>query len=672
MAAENLIQVGAVVDIGAYRAGMAEAAAVTQQALAKMQASFAELEAKSSAAILALEERLAELEASMHTHARGGHEAMAGMAFGVEESGIKMSRHFRRLLAEIPLVNAAFTAMMPVLAMGIGVEILKHVAEKLGELIADTVIFTEEMKAEDKAQAALNKRWEESASRIKQIGREMQITAATSQAAKDALRLKFKLEDIGGTPAEIKAAIAKIQEEIKKATKEASATQDLSGEDGGVVTVMTDAAVEADVKVKELNLTLSDLQRQLREATAVSAQGAQGISNDLAAEQKALDAWAAHAAKTHGKLTDQVKKMAEEQAQAEIHANLTLTENEEKRVAKIIAAEQKLTQEKTRALEIGLDAARAHEAAIGQLATSRLAFELAIGKISEAEYEKRLAAELRETFKNEMAKLKLKRDAAEGNVVEQAKVDGEIKKLEDKLNADMEKSDENSYKRRTKNIDAFFSHMKIGMDSAISGMLKGTESFSKSMQQMWADMVITMAQKLAEMMLQWIAHHVEMLIVHVTEKQGEVAADGVAAGESKAISLADSIAKIHHSAAAAAARVYEAEAHLGPVIAGLLAAGTYTAVLGFKALASAEGGQYMVPGDQLTMLHSNEMVLPAGLAGRMRSVIDGGSSGGGDVHFHFAPTIQAMDSDGVDSVLTKHRQTFIAHVKKELKKRNMG
>ncbi|MFL6386082.1 MAG: hypothetical protein ACJ71U_01220 [Terriglobales bacterium] len=125
-----------------------------------------------------------------------------------------------------------------------------------------------------------------------------------------------------------------------------------------------------------------------------------------------------------------------------------------------------------------------------------------------------------------------------------------------------------------KNLTQFFSKAKSAMDQSISGFLKGTESFAKAWQNMWSDMVISMVQKLADMMLKWIEHHVAMLVIHTTEKEGEVAADASAAAESKGISLADAIAKIHHSAAAAASRVYEAEAPLGPVIAGLLAAGT--------------------------------------------------------------------------------------------------
>jgi hypothetical protein len=173
------------------------------------------------------------------------------------------------------------------------------------------------------------------------------------------------------------------------------------------------------------------------------------------------------------------------------------------------------------------------------------------------------------------------------------------------------------------------------------------------------------------MMLKWIEHHVAMLVIHATEKEGEVATDEVAAGESKAISLADAIAKIHHSAAAAASRVYEAEAPLGPVIAGLLAAGTYTAVLGFKAMASAEGGQYYVPNNQLTMLHPQEMVLPAGIANHMRSVIGGGGIGGSGVTVVVNHSVSAVDAASFQGHIRRHGNMIANEVTRALKRKGV-
>jgi hypothetical protein len=179
----------------------------------------------------------------------------------------------------------------------------------------------------------------------------MQIAAEKTQAGQDALRLKFKLEDIGGTPEQIKAAIDKVQADINKAKKDSTETETVSDFFGESITGLTEKAVQANAALGPLNLTLSDLQRQLKESTAVAAQGAQVLANDYAAaadkaakdkkrEQDALDAWIAHAVHSRGALTEAVKKMAKEQAQADIDANAALAKAEEARIAKINADEQ--------------------------------------------------------------------------------------------------------------------------------------------------------------------------------------------------------------------------------------------------------------------------------------------------------------------------------------------
>jgi hypothetical protein len=253
----------------------------------------------------------------------------------------------------------------------------------------------------------------------------------------------------------------------------------------------------------------------------------------------------------------------------------------------------------------------------------------------------------------------------------------EIQNQIDKIKAQGElvaaKAQTDSLRLQQKNLDQFFSKAKSAMDQSISGFLKGTESFAKAWQNMWADMVVSMVQKLADMMLKWVEHHVAMLVIHTTEKEGEVAADASAAAESKGISLADAIAKIHHSAAAAASRVYEAEAPLGPVIAGLLAAGTYTAVLGFGAMASAESGQYYVPNNQLTMLHPQEMVLPAGIANQMRSVIGGGGdgSGGSGVTVVVNHSVSAVDAASFQGHIRRHGNMIANEVTRALKRKGV-
>ena len=265
----------------------------------------------------------------------------------------------------------------------------------------------------------------------------------------------------------------------------------------------------------------------------------------------------------------------------------------------------------------------------------------------------------------------MERAAAQGNLAEVAKVDAKIEALDDKHRAQMQENEQKSYLARTKNITAFFSRSKSAMDQSISGFLKGTESFAKAWQDMWSDMVISMVQKLAEMMLKWIEHHVTMLVVHATTKQAEVGTEAAAATEKNAIQASGHMKEIKRTAERAAGHAYDAMVNIpivGPVLAPIAAGVAFAAVEAFGMM-SAEGGQYLVPGPQLTMLHPQEMVLPAGLASRMRDVVDGrvASDAGGRLTVVVNHSVNAVDAESFQGVIRRHGNIIGNEVARVLK-----
>jgi hypothetical protein len=351
-------------------------------------------------------------------------------------------------------------------------------------------------------------------------------------------------------------------------------------------------------------------------------------------------------------------------------------ENAAKEAQKAFDKIHKMVEEMKAVQEIQASSAKKHEDALKALALSRLDFERQIGNISESEYEKRLAAELEADYKKAKAKLLLDREAADGNKVEQARIDAELLQLDDKYHAEQQKAEQKAYLRRTKNIDAFFAHVKSAMDQSISGFLKGTESFSKAWQTMWSDMVVAMVQRLADMMLKWIQHHVTMLVVHATTKQAEVTTEAAAATEKNTIQATGHMKEMTRTAERAAGHAYDAVVGIpivGPVLAPVAAGVAFAAVEAFGMM-SAEGGQYLVPGPQLTMLHSQEMVLPAGLASRMRDVVDGrvGSDGGGGVTVVVNHSVNAMDAESFQGVIRRHGNIIGNEVARVLKKKGMS
>src|SRR5262249_15202934 len=92
--------------------------------------------------------------------------------------------------------------------------------------------------------------------------------------------------------------------------------------------------------------------------------------------------------------------------------------------------------------------------------------------------------------------------------------------------------------------------------------------------------------------------------------------------------------------------------------APIAAAAAFAAV---GALGSAEGGQWEVPGLQMTMLHPREMVLPAHLAQGVRNVVEKGGprfSPGAAHTFNFH-VHGAGDPDAVaDRVMARVKRHF--------------
>jgi hypothetical protein len=192
--------------------------------------------------------------------------------------------------------------------------------------------------------------------------------------------------------------------------------------------------------------------------------------------------------------------------------------------------------------------------------------------------------------------------------------------------------------------DKAFATLGHTFDSAIRGMVTGTQSFKGAFASMIQDMTAKFISAMVTQAAQYIAAHLLMLAVHKSIHQQEVLADA-------------------KSAAAAAWKAVVGIPVIGPVLAPIAAATAFAGVEAF----SAERGWDMVPaGGALTRLHAREMVLSAPIADAVRGRASGGSSSaGGEIHIHYSPQIHAIDARGVAGLLDKHSSDIVAAIQKE-------
>ena len=229
----------------------------------------------------------------------------------------------------------------------------------------------------------------------------------------------------------------------------------------------------------------------------------------------------------------------------------------------------------------------------------------------------------------------------------------------DALHKKLQAKEAEAQQQRAKLWDQTFK----GISGAFSTFINGIVSGHQTLSQAWVKMVDGMAAKfidgLEKQLMSFAEHKLMELTIHTsTEAAKDQASQAAHAKEDE---------RTAYSAAKAA---WESVVHtpiIGPLLAPIAAASTFAAV---SAFGSAEGGQYLVPAEQLTMLHRNEMVLPAGVADRMRGVIEGG--GGGGVTVVVNHSVSAVDAESFQAHLRRHANLIGQEVSRMLRKRTLS
>jgi hypothetical protein len=339
---------------------------------------------------------------------------------------------------------------------------------------------------------------------------------------------------------------------------------------------------------------------------------------------------------------DRQRRREQEAQQAELarQAREILKRAKEENDAKIKAFEDFQRKE-----SVLLDAEAAHEESVGELKRRALDFDLEMGRISLREHDRRVKAELEAERDAAIQILRIKQSLYDKGSIEYARLEAQIQKIHDKTALEIQKVDQTTTKQQEKR----WQDLAKSISSSISGALNSWIQGSQTLSQAWAKMADDMAMKFISSLEQQLVQ----FLVHLAVKD---AADKAASAKNNLRAAYD-----------AAHNTYKwASGTVGPVIAGVLAAGAFVAA---ESLGSAEGGQYYVPNNQLTMLHPQEMVLPAGIANQMRSVIGGG--GGSGVTVVVNHSVSAVDASSFQSHIRRHGNMIANEVTRALKRKGV-
>lgn len=289
-----------------------------------------------------------------------------------------------------------------------------------------------------------------------------------------------------------------------------------------------------------------------------------------------------------------------------------------------------------------LEEAEAHEETkLGEIAVSERALQeqLRDGEVGAAQFlaqenaliDQRLAAQ-REFYAKKL-------ELAVGDEVQQAEIQKEITKAEQKALLERQTAENQAHQAALSQWRSLGKNMEQSFMSNIKGMMQGTETFGQAVRNIFRSMVDSLLDMFVKMAVQWA----ESMLLQKMEGKSAATSQIAANASTYATAAMASVAAIPFAGWAMAPEV------------GMAA---YAGGMAYEAGLSAAGGFDIPTGmNPVTQLHQKEMVLPAAYADVIRGLAANGGApgdaGGGQQGGGGSVTVQinALDSRSVEQWL---------------------
>ena len=205
-------------------------------------------------------------------------------------------------------------------------------------------------------------------------------------------------------------------------------------------------------------------------------------------------------------------------------------------------------------------------------------------------------------------------------------------------------------------------------DTSVTGMILGTTTLQKAVANIAQSILAEFVNLGVKMVTNWIASELAMSTATEAGAAARTAASGEGMAAGLAIKAANAIKSIATDSAQAFSGIFAFLAPImGPAAAGPAAAGEATVMAAASGIASAAGG-WMVPSDQLAMVHQNEMILPANISQGLQNMISAnGGAGAGAV----VVNVSAIDSQDVKRFFQSNGSLLVNAVNKAMRNGSM-
>ena len=256
-----------------------------------------------------------------------------------------------------------------------------------------------------------------------------------------------------------------------------------------------------------------------------------------------------------------------------------------------------------------------------------LQYQREMGLISAKQESQALIALKQFELQLEQQTITKKRQIRQGDEKAMEQLDQQEAQFKQKKLNEMTKAEQDAALKNKQTIQSFLAPIQSAIDTSVMGIIQGTTTISKAINNLMMSILSSFIGVGAKIVETWIANQAEMLIFgEGSAKEGATAKVSASAAEAGAAGFASVMMELP----------WPANMAVAPEV-GMAAA---TGALSFLSLASVAGG-WDIPADSLAYVHKKEMILPAGLAERIRNMTaPGGAGGGTTIHapINFAPT----------------------------------
>ena len=256
-------------------------------------------------------------------------------------------------------------------------------------------------------------------------------------------------------------------------------------------------------------------------------------------------------------------------------------------------------------------------------------------------------------YQAQLGLLAQEQSLGEQTLTQKQQIDDKILDAERRHQDEMASYVQKSLDDQQKQYETFGNTISQSFDSQLHGLISGTTNWQTAFKNILTDLLIKFIEWGETIVIQQVANEAAKTAATSAGVAARVGAEQSGAAASLATQAMTMIRSILSSAAEAFAGVFGFLAPvMGPLAAGPAAAAQATVAGMTGSVASADIGMWQVPKDMLSLVHHNELIMPAAQAGAFRDMLSNGApaqSGGAAVHIH--PTtnfhVSAVDSGSV-------------------------